>query len=131
MKKTTLLNQALSEVIAGMGHGDLLVIGDYGLPCPPGVRRIDLALRPGTPSFLATVETVLTELQVESACVAEETQAKNPAAAAGLGHLLDKVTVTPVSHEELKRMSARAVALVRTGECSPYANVILVAGVTF
>lgn len=131
MKKTTLLNQALSEVIAGMGHGDLLVIGDYGLPCPPGVRRIDLALRPGTPTFLETVATVLTELQVESACVAEETQKRNPAAAAGLGRLLEKVAVTAVSHEELKRMSARAVAQVRTGECSPYANVILVAGVTF
>jgi D-ribose pyranase len=131
MKKTTLLNQALSEVIAGMGHGDMIVIGDYGLPCPPGVRRIDLALRPGTPPFLETVETILTELQVESACVAQETHEKNPTVAAGLGRLLEKVAVTPVTHDELKRMSARAVALVRTGECSPYANLILVAGVTF
>ena len=131
MKKTTLLNQALSEVIAGMGHGDMIVIGDYGLPCPPGVRRIDLALRPGTPPFLETVETILTELQVESACVAQETHEKNPTVAAGLGRLLENVAVTPVTHDELKRMSARAVALVRTGECSPYANLILVAGVTF
>ena len=28
MKKTPLLNVALSRVIAGMGHGDILVIGD-------------------------------------------------------------------------------------------------------
>lgn len=131
MKKTTLLNQALSEVVAGMGHGDLLVIGDYGLPCPPGVRRIDLALRPGIPGFLDVLETVLTELQVEAAVVAAETAVKNPPVAEGLDRLLGSTPVTTVSHDELKRASAGAVALVRTGECTPYANVILRAGVTF
>ncbi len=131
MKKTTLLNQALSEVVAGMGHGDLLVIGDYGLPCPPGVRRIDLALRPGIPAFLDVVETILTELQVEAAVVAGETAERNPAVSEGLARLLGETPVTVVSHEELKQMSARAAALVRTGECTPYANVILRAGVTF
>ena len=131
MKKTTLLNQALSEVVAGMGHGDLLVIGDYGLPCPQGVRRIDLALRPGIPGILDVLETVLTELQVEAAVVAEETALKNPPVSDGLNRLLGATPVTKVSHDELKRISAGAVALVRTGECTPYANVILRAGVTF
>lgn len=131
MKKTTLLNQALSEVIAGMGHGDMLVVGDYGLPCPPGVRRIDLALRPGVPTFLETVETILTELQIESAYVAEETCANNVPCADGLARCLGPVHVEQVSHQQLKLLSARAVALVRTGECKPYANVILKAGVTF
>ncbi|WP_374713067.1 D-ribose pyranase [Symbiobacterium terraclitae] len=131
MKKTTLLNQALSEVVAGMGHTDLLVIGDYGLPCPHGVRRIDLALRPGMPAFLDVVETVLTELHAEAAIVARETAERNPAVAEGLNRILGGVPVETVSHEELKQISGRAVALVRTGECSPYANVILRAGVTF
>jgi len=36
-----------------------------------------------------------------------------------------------VSHDELKRLSHRARAVVRTGECTPYANLMLVAGVTF
>ena len=44
MKKTPLLNIALSRVIASLGHGDVLVIGDAGLPVPPGVELIDLAL---------------------------------------------------------------------------------------
>ena len=51
MKKTPLLNVALSRVIAGMGHGDILVIGDAGLPVPPGVEMIDLAITPGLPDF--------------------------------------------------------------------------------
>lgn len=131
MKKTTLLNQALSEVVAGMGHGDLLVIGDYGLPCPKGVRRIDLALRPGVPTFVQAVETVLTELQVESAYVAQETLARNQALYDAVAELLGAVPVEYLPHDDLKQMSARAVALVRTGECTPYANVVLRAGVTF
>jgi len=36
-----------------------------------------------------------------------------------------------VSHEELKRLSQKAAAVVRTGEFTPYANVILYSGVVF
>lgn len=131
MKRTTLLNQALSEVVAGMGHGDLLVIGDYGLPCPKGVRRIDLALRPGTPAMLEALDTVMSELQVESAVIARETPERNPLVAAGLTQLLGSIKTEWMSHSELKQLASGAVAHVRTGECTPYANVILRAGVTF
>jgi len=51
MKRTTLLHAELSEVIARLGHGDLLVIGDAGLPIPDGPRRIDLAVSAGVPRF--------------------------------------------------------------------------------
>lgn len=131
MKRTTLLNQALSAMIAGMGHGDMLVIGDYGLPCPPGVHRVDLALRPGVPGLVETLTTVLTELQVEEAIVAAETGSVSPAVLTQMRAALGEVAVTTVSHAELKQLSARAVALVRTGECTPYANIVLKAGVTF
>jgi len=131
MKKTTLLNQALSEVVAGMGHGDLLVIADYGLPCPRGVCRIDLALCPGVPGIVQTLETVLTELQVESAWLAVETGGRSPELAGRLEQALRGVPLQRVSHEALKQISSAAVAIVRTGECTPYANVILKAGVTF
>ena len=36
-----------------------------------------------------------------------------------------------VSHEELKKMSEHVVCIVRTGEASPYANIILQSGVQF
>ena len=55
-----------------MGHTDTLVVADAGLPIPNGVVRIDLALVPGIPSFLQTVESILTEFKVESALCAEE-----------------------------------------------------------
>lgn len=131
MKKSMLLNQALSEIVAAMGHTDLLVIGDAGLPVPRGVPRVDLAVRPGVPGFLETVEAILSELAVEEAIVAAETAQRNPEVDNGLKQLLGEIPFRTVTHEELKRLSASAVAVVRTGECTPYSNVILRAGVTF
>ena len=45
--------------------------------------------------------------------------------------LLDGRHVRAIPHEELKRLTASARAVVRTGETTPFANVVLVAGVTF
>lgn len=130
MKKTALLNIALSQLVASLGHGDMVVIGDAGLPVPPGVPLIDLALTAGVPGFLQTVQAVLTEMQVESHVLARELAGRNPAVAAGVDTLgLPQRRL--LSHEEFKQLSRGARAIVRTGEHSPYANVILVAGVVF
>ena len=111
-----------------MGHNDTLVIADAGLPVPPGVERIDLALVAGVPSYLQTLQAILEELAVESAIFAEE---MSPSLRRETCRLLGDRSVHVVAHEELKRLSAAARAVVRTGECTPYANVLLVAGVTF
>ena len=131
MKKTTSLNKDISDVIAGMGHRDMLVIADAGLPIPANVRRIDLAVRPGLPGFIEVVQTVLEELQVEEAVVASEMEERSPQVLARLRDVLGDVPLTDVIHENFKLQTARARAVVRTGEFTPYANVILIAGVTF
>ena len=131
MKKTALLNTALSETISMMGHNDMLVIGDAGLPIPPGPRRIDMALTGGIPGFLETLRVILTELQVQSIIVASETAEQSPIIFQGIQALLPGIPVAFISHEELKARSASSVAMVRTGEFTPYANIILVAGVVF
>ena len=134
MKKTPLLNVALSRLIASLGHGDMLVIGDAGLPVPPGVELIDLALTQGIPDFVSTLKVVLSEMQVESHVLAEEILLKQPLALPVLEALTAKGAIGErrlLSHEEFKQLSRRARAIVRTGECQPYSNIVLVAGVTF
>ena len=132
MKRTALLHAELSQVIAALGHGDMLVIGDAGLPIPDGPRRIDLALTPGIPRVADVLKVVLSEMQVERALIAREAIGQLP-----VGQLPawceGQLAALPetVSHEELKRLSARAKAVIRTGECTPYANIVLSAGVTF
>ncbi|MGQ5523048.1 D-ribose pyranase [Chitinimonas sp. PSY-7] len=131
MKKTQLLHPELSDVIARMGHGEMLVIADAGLPIPDGPRRIDLAVTPGLPSFDAVLAAVLSELQVECAVLASDLHVCNPAVAQQLAIRLEGVEQRSISHEQFKAMTSSARAIVRTGECSPYANVILRAGVVF
>ncbi len=131
MKKTTLLQSDLSFTIAKLGHLDALVVADAGLPIPAGTQRIDLALTRGVPGALQTLKVILDEMQVEKVVLAEEAKDRNPKFLAGVQALLPGVTVEFVSHTEFKARTADARAVVRTGECSPYANVILVSGVVF
>lgn len=131
VKKGDLLNQPVSAVIAGMGHMDELVIADAGLPIPVETQRIDLALTPGVPGFLETVRVVLGELAVETAVVAAEMTTTSPQIYAALRDMLGDVPITQVSHATFKDMTRTARAVVRTGEFTPYANVILRAGVVF
>jgi D-ribose pyranase len=131
MKKSGVLHAGLAEMIARMGHGDLLVIGDAGLPVPPGVPCIDLAVRCGLPPMLEVTRAVAEELQVEEIVVADELLAQDENVPAALRDLFPGARFRHISHRELKRLSERARAVVRTGECTPYCNVVLVSGVTF
>lgn len=131
MKKIGCLNRDISEVIASMGHSDTLTIGDAGLPIPGGVRRIDLALQVGVPGFMQAVQAVASELCVQEVIVAQETMTVSPHVADQLKQLFKDIPFRVVSHEELKRLSGMSKAVIRTGEFTPYANVILVAGVVF
>jgi D-ribose pyranase len=131
MKKSGVLNHRLSEVIALMGHGDVLVVADAGLPIPPGVERIDLAISAGLPGVIDVTRAIAAELQVERIILADELAQRNEALAQEFGSLFPDAESTCVPHDELKRNSERARAVVRTGECTPYANIVLISGVTF
>ena len=131
MKKTPLINAPVSRVIATMGHTDAFCIADAGLPISSLTERIDLAVKPGLPPFLDVLGAVLEELVVERAVVAEEIREKSPAVLEGIRRLLGDVTIDFVPHEEFKTLTERSKAVVRTGECTPYANVILYSGVPF
>jgi D-ribose pyranase len=131
MKKTTLLHSELSYTIATLGHLDTLVIADAGLPIPAETARIDLALTKGVPRAAQTLKVVLEEMKVERAILAEEVKERNPEFLAAVQEMLPGVPLEFVPHSGFKARTASARAVVRTGEFSPYANVILVSGVVF
>lgn len=139
MKKTALLNAQLSHLIANLGHTDSLTICDAGLPIPFEVERVDLALTAGVPHFLQTVAVVTQELFVERAVLAQEIESKNPEVHHALLSQLkqleqqqgNQIAIEYLSHEAFKALSCQSKGIVRSGECSPYANVILYSGVPF
>ena len=128
MKKGRLINQPVSELIASLGHTDEIVIADAGLPIPQGTRRIDLALTRGVPSFEETLKTVLEELFVEKAYVSTEIETYSPLVLNLIQSVIGESLVEPIPHLQFKERTTTARAIIRTGEFTPYANVILVAG---
>ncbi|MDA0150148.1 D-ribose pyranase [Vibrio sp. LaRot3] len=139
MKKSTLLNSEISYLVSTLGHTDETTVCDAGLPIPDEVQRIDLALTHGVPSFIATVKVMLDEAQFEGVIMAEEFAQVSPELHQQLCHLLEEeqqrtgktITISYISHEQFKQRTAQSKAVIRTGECTPYANVIFQSGVVF
>ncbi|OFI01507.1 D-ribose pyranase [Clostridium acetireducens DSM 10703] len=131
MKKTGLLNSSISEVISKMGHTDSIAIGDCGLPIPEETRRIDLALVKNIPTFIDTLKAVLMELELEEVEIAKETLEVSPNLYEEIKKLIGNVKIRFVSHSEIKESLKNCKAVIRTGEQTPYANIILKSGVVF
>ncbi|MGF7437206.1 D-ribose pyranase [Lentilactobacillus senioris] len=131
MKKTTVINSELSTVIAGMGHMDWLSIGDAGMPVPAGTKKIDLALTKQLPSFMDVLKNVLAEMEVQHIYLADEIKDQNPEQLDAIKEVLPDVDITFVPHSQLKKDLSKTHAFVRTGEMTPYSNIILESGVTF
>lgn len=131
MKKNGILNSELAKIVDDLGHTDQVCIGDLGLPVPKNIKKIDLALKHGTPSFQEVLDIYLENVLVEKVFLAEEIKENNPDQLAVITDKLpSEVEIIFVSHEELKSMNTSVKAVVRTGEDTPYSNIILQSGVT-
>ena len=133
MKKAGILNSDISRVLSYLGHTDCIAIGDCGLPIPDEVERIDLALKFGVPSFMETLATVAEDMKIEKIVLASEIKTQNPKVLAEIEELFagQNMEVQFVSHVELKALTHDCKAVIRTGETTPYANVILQSGCIF
>ncbi|MED0950738.1 D-ribose pyranase [Bacillus mobilis] len=131
MKKHGVLNSEIASVLASLGHTDTIVIADCGLPIPDGVKRIDLAVEIGKPSFLEVLQVVADDMAIEKVTLAEEVINNNVEVNKEIELKLIEPVFEYVSHEQFKEHTKKAKAIIRTGEATPYANVILHAGVIF
>ncbi len=133
MKKAGILNSDISRVLAYLGHTDRICIGDCGLPIPDCTERIDLALAFGEPTFMRTLKLVADDMKIEKIVLAEEIKTQNPQVLQQIEELFadQNVEVEYVSHVQLKEQTMDCKAVIRTGEITPYANIILQAGCIF
>lgn len=131
MKKSKVINSDISRVIAQMGHFDKLSIGDAGMPVPPTTEKIDLAVDNGIPSFMEVLNNVLEELEVQRIYLAEEIKTENPAMLEAIQKRLPNTPVSFIPHSEMKQELNNVYAFIRTGEMTPYANILLESGVVF
>jgi D-ribose pyranase len=81
MKKHGILNAQLAGYIAALGHKDLFMVGDAGMPIPAGVPIVDLVVTAGVPTFVQVLDAILDETVVEGYTLATEIKEHNPKAA--------------------------------------------------
>ncbi len=127
MKRSGILNADLNAAISRLGHGDIVLVADCGMPAPAGVTVIDLALVHGVPRFEQVLDALLGELVVERCVAAEE--AKGTVADDWLSARFTDIEY--IGHGDLKQLSGSARVFVRTGEATAFANAALVCGVPF
>ncbi|MEJ5927389.1 D-ribose pyranase [Corynebacterium sp. H128] len=124
MRKLGILNAELAAAINQLGHTDTFAVADCGLPIPSHVPVIDLALVFGIPRFSEVLAALREEVVIQESLVAEESPEEVVA-------LFNGLPLRKESHEELKALLSDVKFVVRTGETTAYANVILTSGVAF
>jgi D-ribose pyranase len=131
MKKNGILNTHISQVLSTFGHTDTITIADCGLPIFDEMQRIDLSIKLGTPRFLDVLDSIADDLAVEEITLAEEIKENNPVIHTEILNRFSNVKINYITHENFKFLTRESKAVVRTGEATPYANIILHAGVLF
>lgn len=131
MINTELLNSNIWKIISKLGHFDKICICDAGLPIPNEVERIDLALKAGVPTFEEVVETIDKYVVVQKIYLASEIKSINKKKNVFCEKIFENKEIEYISHNNFKKLSGECIAIIRTGEITPYANIILEMGVAF
>jgi D-ribose pyranase len=147
MKTHGILHNELAQLVAQMGHGDMLVIADRGLPFPQHemTKCIDVSVGRDLPRVADVLSIVLEELEIEKVIIANETKLVNDKVYQEMTDIVAKkknkgndIVEENIPHFELKDLALNGAlqgkeikGFVRCGEFTPYANIILVSGVDF
>ena len=128
MLKTGILNPAINSLLSRVRHTNMLVIADRGFPYWPMIETVDISLVDGTPTVLQVLAAVRENFVIGQAYMAEEFLAANDdEARARFTRAFEGVPVSFEPHEaQFKPRVPRAIGLIRTGDSTPYSNMILV-----
>lgn len=132
MKRSGILNQQLSEAVASMGHGQIMMIVDAGFPIPRDAWRVDLAIGANLPTLDQLYALIAPELIVEKVMFAAEVKEHNKPLYASIARWFDERDFEPVTYEEtVGALARKAKVIVRSGALDPWGNIALVAGVDY
>jgi D-ribose pyranose/furanose isomerase RbsD len=130
MKKGRILNSHLNALLGRIGHGDLIVISDAGMPVPTGTEKIDLAVEKDYPDIVSVLEVLLSDMIYERVVVAEEQKKYNPLLYSKISPHIKRCGIDLLPHEELfSDLLPKATAVIRTGSFEPWGNIFLVSGI--
>ena len=129
MKETGVINRSLAKLFSEQGHGDKLMVVDAGFAIPKGVEVVDLSLKENFPLVMDVLHVIQHHFSVEAVVMSQETKKHNPTF---FNDVLKVFKTTQgakeIEHLDLKRQAKDVKAIIRTGDFTAYANVLLVSG---
>jgi D-ribose pyranase len=129
MINSGILNPRLLALLARVRHTNALVISDRGFPFWPEIETVDVSVVDDLPTVLQLIAAVRANHNFTQAFMAKEFKANNSAAT--LGKFAKSLAGVPTqfeAHVDFKKRVPHAIGLIRTGDTTQYANLILISG---
>lgn len=126
MLKTGILNPQVLALLARVRHTNTLVISDRGFPFWPQIETVDISLVDNVPTVLQVLAAIRPNFVIGKAWMAQEfLGANNKAARARFSAALRGAPLKFEPHVEFKKRVPEAIGLIRTGDTTQYANIVL------
>ena len=126
MLKSGILNPHVLDLVARIRHTNTLVISDWAFPFWPQIETVDISLTHGIPSILDVLDLLTPVFQVGRIWQADEFLANNtPETVDRFAKSFGEIPVTREAHVAFTQRVPRAIGLIRTGDATPYGNLIL------
>lgn len=126
MLKTGILNPQINDLLSRVRHTNTLVISDRGFPFWPQIQTVDISLVDDIPTVLEVLKAIRPNFVIGKAWMAREFLENNtPATQAAFAQALQGIVLTHEAHVEFKTRIPKAIGLIRTGDTTQYANMVL------
>ncbi len=126
MLERGILNPAINSLLSRIRHTNTLVIADRGFPYWPMIETVDISLVDGVPRVLEVLAAIRGQWRCGAAFMAEEFKSANDAGTQQQFLAdLQGVPLTFEPHVIFKKRVPSAIGLIRTGDTTQYANMIL------
>jgi len=126
MLRTGILNPCLLELLARVRHTNTLVIADRGFPFWPQIETVDISLVDNVPTVVQALAAIRGNFVIGKAWMAKEfLKANTKKTQLSFAFALKGVPTKFEPHVDFKRRVPQAIGLIRTGDATQYANMIL------
>ncbi len=124
-----ILNPQINSLLARVRHTNMLVIADRGFPFWPMIETVDISLVDTIPTVLQVFQAIRPNFDIGEVWMAEEFLHNNTPEVCKLFALAaGSIPLRHQAHTEFKKRVPGAIGLIRTGDTTQYANMILVSG---
>ncbi|MES2437625.1 MAG: RbsD/FucU family protein [Verrucomicrobiota bacterium] len=126
MLQTGILNPHVLDLIARVRHTNTLVIADWAFPYWPEIETVDISLTHNIPTILDVLDLLTPVFKIGGIWQAKEFVTTNPEGVVDrFAKSFGSIPLTREPHADFKQRVPHAIGLIRTGDSTPYGNIIV------